>query len=289
MLFSILTTAYWVGVVAIAGAVGILSLVYVAQEKLIYFPDTQHFLAPSRYGFADQDWKEVMLRASDGITIQTWLFKQKKPKACPTIIFCHSNAGNLSHRLPNIKQLFDVIGVNVFIISYRGYGKSEGVPTENGIKLDLDVSIEYLLSSDEVDSNRLCIFGRSLGGAVAVDASYRYPQHIKANILENTFLSIPEMVDVVLPQLKFFKPLCRNKWNSYLTIREIRTPILFLSGQNDELVPSAHMKRLKEEAVNSVNTNMIIFDKGGHMNLMLQPNYYDHIKEFLENVFGIWR
>ncbi|EFA80913.1 hypothetical protein PPL_06148 [Heterostelium album PN500] len=286
MLYSIISTVYWGGLIVGAGVVGLLSLVYIGQEKLIYFPDTSHFLNPTDYGFTSDNFEENILTAKDGTKIQTWFFKQPQPKNAPTMLFCHSNAGNLSHRLPNIRHLYDIVRCNVLIISYRGYGKSQGVPTEHGIKLDVDVSMEFLLSDESIDHDRIFVFGRSLGGAVAVDASSRYPAIIKANILENTFLSIPDMVDVVLPQLKVFKLLCKNKWSSFELIRNIKTPTLFLSGKKDELVPSTHMLKL-EELADQCRKKMIIYEKGQHMNLMMQPNYYKHIREFLETVFVV--
>eukprot|EP01132_Coremiostelium_polycephalum_P004650 gene4650-5809_t len=251
-----------------------------AQEKLIYFPDTTNFLNPSSYGFED-NFDEITLKTKDGIKLQAWFFKQQDSKKVPTMLFCHSNAGNLSHRLDNIRSLYKIVKCNVFILSYRGYGKSQGIPSENGLKFDIDASIDWLLEQPTIDPNRIFCFGRSLGGAVAIDAASRYPDILKALILENTFSSIPEMVDVILPQLKFFKPLCRNKWNSIETIKSVTCPILFLSAKNDELVPRVHMENLEKQSIKSKFKQTIVFENGYHMTLMIQQNYYRYINEFL--------
>ncbi|GAM27667.1 hypothetical protein SAMD00019534_108430, partial [Acytostelium subglobosum LB1] len=286
MTILLASTSTYFGVLGAVGVV-VISLIYFAQEKLIYFPDTEHFLKPAQYGFTRDNFEEIMLRTRDDLNIQMWMFRQPNSKKCPTMLFCHSNAGNLSHRLPNIRHLYDMVKCNVLIISYRGYGKSEGSPSEEGIKLDVNVAMEYLLSDQTIDSSMIFIFGRSLGGAVAIDAASRFPQDIKATILENTFMSIPHMVDVVMPWLKVFKPLVRSQWNNYQAIAKLTAPTLFLSGKRDELVPAGHMAQL-EQLCRSDKKKMIEFENGQHMTLMIQPNYYKYIREFLEGVFGVW-
>ncbi|KAF2075928.1 hypothetical protein CYY_002776 [Polysphondylium violaceum] len=287
VLNALLNTIYWGGIIAATGLACILSLIYVGQERLLYFPDTTHLLSPYIYKFDDNSYEEIFLTTSDGIKIQVWFFKQPNSKTVPTLLFCHSNAGNLSHRLENIRQLYDKVQCNILILSYRGYGKSQGTPNEQGLKLDVDACMEWLLNEPSIDPTKIIAFGRSLGGAVAVDGTARHSKNIKALILENTFASIPEMVDVVLPQLKLFKWFCRNNWNSAITIRELTCPILFLSALNDELVPASHMKTLEKQAY-QCRKKTIIFEEGQHMTLMRQENYYDYIKEFMISVFGDW-
>ncbi|EGC34458.1 hypothetical protein DICPUDRAFT_94792 [Dictyostelium purpureum] len=280
---AIVSTAYWGTILATAGIALIVSLIYSSQEKLLYFPDTKTMINPQSY-FDPDKFEEIYLTTSDGIKVQTWFFRQENSKNVPTLLFCHSNAGNLSHRLDNIKNLFDNVNINVFILSYRGYGFSEGTPSEPGLKKDIDACMEYLLSDPLIDPNQIICFGRSLGGAVAIDTAKRYPNDIKALILENTFTSVPDMVDEVLPMLKLFKPFCRNRWESNNAIKDVRCDILFLSAKNDELVPSKHMTSLAENAKHS-KKKIIVFEDGAHMTLMFQKNYYKFIKEFLDSVF----
>ena len=104
-------------------------------------------------------------------------------------------------RLPSIFTLYDRLGVNVFMVSYRGYGRSEGSPEEAGLKLDAEAVISHVSKMIEIDTTQILILGRSLGGAVGTYIAAKYPQHVKGLILENTFTSIPDMVDVIMPYI----------------------------------------------------------------------------------------
>lgn len=254
----------------------------------MYFPDRKQWISPDRYGFetGEGNFKEIFLTTEDAVRIQVWFFKQINSKSVPTLLFCHSNAGNLSHRLPNIRDLFHNLGINILIVSYRGYGKSQGSPSESGIKLDMDACMKWLLNEPSIDPEKIICFGRSLGGAVAIDTVYRYPKNIKGLILENTFTSIPDMVDIVLPEFKYFKRLCINNWDSHTRIKSITCPILFLSAKKDEVVPQSHMTCLEKQASNASTKNMIVFESGRHMDLTSQHNYYKYFKDFVyQNVF----
>ncbi|KAM9987732.1 hypothetical protein ACTFIZ_003082 [Dictyostelium cf. discoideum] len=284
MYSTLISTAYWGSIIAATGLICIASIIYASQEKLLYIPNKNIVLHPSQFGLED-NFEEIFLTTSDGIKIQTWFFRQENSKSVPTLLFCHSNAGNLSHRLDNIRHLFENVRCNVLILSYRGYGKSQGSPTEIGLKKDIDACMEYLLNDPTIDPNTIMCFGRSLGGAVAIDTAYRYPNNIKALILENTFSSVPDMVDAVLPMLKLFKPFCRSRWDSKETIKHITCDILFLSAKNDELVPASHMKLLEKHA-HQCKKKTIVFENGRHMDLMFQHNYYKYIKEFMLEKFG---
>lgn len=117
------------------------------------------------------------------------------------------------------------------MVSYRGYGSSEGNPSEPGIKLDAKAALQYASNqSDVLDVSRLYLFGRSIGGACAlsVAATPEGQRVLRGVVVENTFTSIDDMIDDVMPALRFAKPLNRNKWNSTEAIRQIGLPILFI-------------------------------------------------------------
>ncbi|GAM22926.1 hypothetical protein SAMD00019534_061010, partial [Acytostelium subglobosum LB1] len=270
------------------GVVGLPIIAYLAQEKFIYFPDRRYFLEPKSWGFNDNNFKELMLQTKDGLTIHCWFIKQKNSKGVPTILYCHGNGGNMSYGLPTYWRLSNQVGCNLFVLSYRGYGKSDGSPMESGIKKDIDACIEYLMSDESIDPEKLVIYGLSLGGAVAINTSMRYPDKIKANIFVNTFLSIPDMMDNIMGSLVLLKPLIKNKWMSKNSIRSITTPILFLSGREDTVVPPQHMDKLEELAINSSQKEIIRFEKYGHNDTENNAGYSKHIKEFLIKVFGEW-
>lgn len=128
-------------------------------------------------------------------------------------------------------RFFYASGFNVFMLSYRGYGRSEGSPSEKGLRLDAKAALQYLFDREDIiDKNRIYIFGRSIGGAcaIALAASPLGQEVIKGIVVENTFTSIDDMIDVVFPILTFAKPFNRNKWNSFNEIPNVKVPILFM-------------------------------------------------------------
>lgn len=146
--------------------------------------------------------------------------------------------------------LFDRLGVNIFMVSYRGYGRSGGSPEEQGLKLDAVAVMNHVSRMPQIDNKRILVLGRSLGGAVGTYIAANHPEHVKGLVLENTFTSIPDMVDVVMPwvaPLKFL--VLRISWASIDLIPKVTAPVLFISGLRDELVPPEHMKRLFDAAV----------------------------------------
>ena len=166
-------------------------------------------------------FESIYLRSLDNTKLHSYLLLQPQPQLCPTVLFFHGNAGNIGHRLPNAKGLYKHLQANVFLVEYRGYGLSEGVPSESGIYKDAQGALNYLHTRQDIDRRRIIIFGRSLGifqialiqpasfnflfrfegGAVAVDLAFRQssPEHIYCLLLENSFTSIPDMAKQIIP------------------------------------------------------------------------------------------
>ncbi len=200
----------------------------------------------------------------------------------PTVLFLHANAGNMGHRLPLAAVFFKRFGCNVVMLSYRGYGFSTGSPNERGIKIDTQTTLDYIRSHPALSSTLLVAYGQSIGGAVAIDLAARNPASVHALILENTFLSIPELIPHVLPPVRPFAFLCREYWNSAEAICKVaaKVPVLFLSGRQDELVPPAHMDAL-HAACNSTTKRFQRFAQGTHNDTCIQQGYFETIGEFL--------
>jgi fermentation-respiration switch protein FrsA (DUF1100 family) len=175
------------------------------------------------------------------------------------------HAGNIGHRLMDVRQFYDS-GFNILIVSYRGYGESEGRPSERGFRLDARSAVAYCRDRrDVLDTKRIFLFGRSIGGAVAIAAAAESdPGVIAGIVVENTFSSVDKMIDVVLPPLRAFKFLNRNPWNSLSTISSVEAPILFISGLRDELVPPQHVKDLYEAASRSRKKEFFAVTDGTH-------------------------
>ncbi|CCI50486.1 unnamed protein product [Albugo candida] len=291
-----LTNAIYTGVTLITG---FLTLLFVYQDKLLYFPsipgapkltkdNPSGYRHPREY---DIEHEDVMIPTEDGIRIHVWLLKQSNSLGYPTIIFFHGNSGNIGFRLPNAIQLFRNVKCNILLVDYRGYGHSEGVPSEIGLQMDAKASLSFLRQHKKIDRNKIVLFGRSLGGAVAVYLATTSPKdHLAGVILENTFLSISSMVDAIMPALRYFKSIVlRIEWNNEARITQVSQPTLLIAGTADELVPHFHMQRL-HTILQSINANVVWYavENGTHNDTWLRGGhrYFDKYDAFFQQLFG---
>lgn len=91
----------------------------------------------------------------------------------------HANAGNIGHRMPIIK-VFHQLGFNVLALSYRGYGKSEGKPSEKGLNLDSQTALDFILSDPRTEKLDIFLYGQSIGGAVAIELAAQNAQRVRS-------------------------------------------------------------------------------------------------------------
>ena len=141
------------------------AIMLIFERKLIYFPQRAHDVTPRQLGLAFED---LTLTAEDGVRIHAWYLP---PPGEPrwTVLFAHGNAGNVSHRLDRALFLQSRLGAAVLLFDYRGYGRSEGSPDEEGTYRDARAAHRWLVEEKRVPPDRLVIFGESLGSAVALD------------------------------------------------------------------------------------------------------------------------
>lgn len=283
---------------ATVGFVAIVAGVYLLQNRLIYLPQfppgsRKEVWRPSRFGFAK--YEEVTLFSLDGVKLHAFWIPDPNSRQVPTVLLFHANAGNMGHRLPIMKRIADLVPVNFFVISYRGYGLSEGFPNEVGIRKDAQAALDYLLRErkDELDLGRLIVYGQSIGGAVGIDLTARNQSRIAGLIVENTFRSLRSLVPHVMPLLRWAAPLCHQRWESETRILEMVSTgdlvpkMLFLSGGKDEMIPSHHMKHLhslvdRPELKEKISLH--IFPEGTHNDTCLQPGYFEAIAEFIKSI-----
>jgi len=209
------------------------------QRKMIFFPSRFLAYTPADVGLAYED---VRIRTSDGVTIHGWMIPC--PGAEVTLLFLHGNGGNIGDRVENLKGLNE-IGLRVFILDYRGYGLSEGSPSEKGVYEDARAAYAYLASRGDVDPERIAIFGSSLGGAVAVDLASKAP--CWRLILESTFSSAPDMAASILPFLPVGR-LMTERFDSESKMGSVQAPLLQFHGTRDETVPYRLGQRLFQAA-----------------------------------------
>ncbi|XAR67122.1 hypothetical protein NMG60_11013563 [Bertholletia excelsa] len=193
---------YGVGGIVVAG----MALLVAFQERLVYVPvvpglTKSYPITPARLRLVYED---VWLRSSDGVRLHAWFIKLLPDCRGPTILFFQENAGNIAHRLEMIRIMLHRLQCNVFMLSYRGYGASDGYPSQAGITRDAQAALDHLVQRTDIDTSRIVVFGRSLGGAVGSVLTKNNPEKVAALILENTFTSILDMAGVLLPFLKWF-------------------------------------------------------------------------------------
>jgi fermentation-respiration switch protein FrsA (DUF1100 family) len=193
------------------------------ERSLIYYPAARLEGTPADLGLAFED---VLLDAADGPRIHGWHVPGRR---AGTILYCHGNAGNVSHRLPRIRAMHRRLGVGVLIFDYRGYGRSAGVPGEAGTYADARAMRGWLRRRA---SGPVVYFGESLGAAVATRLAVEDAP--TALVLEAPFASVRAMADTVLPGIG---RLFRTRYDTLATIAAIRAPLLVLHGDRDEVVP----------------------------------------------------
>jgi len=198
------------------------------ENRLIFYPDRGLDDSPSNWNLS---YRDVLLRTKDGEKLHCWFFPLTGEP--PVLLFYHGNAGNISHRIENVERLVNR-GLSVFLLSYRGYGKSTGRPSEKGIYLDGLAAYDYLTQTERIPPNRIAIFGRSLGGAVAIEVALQ--RGAKCIVIESTFTSLRDMSKTIFPWF-LFSPFIPNHYDNGTKIATLFVPKLIVHGKNDEIVP----------------------------------------------------
>jgi len=199
------------------------------EAFFIYFPDSHLDSSPADWHL---EFEDVWFETEDEKKPHGWFFPSREEDD-PIILFCHGNAGNISHRLDNIRFLLDH-NMGVFIFDYRGYGKSKGKPSEEGLYLDAQAAYDLLVNRKHISPERIVVFGRSLGAAVAIDLSLK--RKAKAVIIESGFTSTKEMAKT-MPLFALFSPLLPAHFNNLEKITQITIPKLIVHGEEDEIIP----------------------------------------------------
>ncbi|KAI9293515.1 alpha/beta-hydrolase [Neoconidiobolus thromboides FSU 785] len=268
-----------------------LGLIYRGQQFLLYMPsypqDSRTKIeSPSKYGM--EDYEDLRLTCEDDTKIQAYMIYSDiidGHQSNLTILYFHANAGNLGHRLPIASRLHTMLNCNILMVSYRGYGKSEGEPEEEGIKLDSQAALDYILNNDRLKDNKIIVYGQSIGGAVAIALAEKNKRRIDGIIIENTFLSLSKLVETLVPiGGSIVSYLLNQTWDSESSIINLKhLPILFLVGEKDQLINPTHMEKLFELA--SVDStcakSFVVIKDGTHNDTCIFPTYYRAIKEFI--------
>ena len=241
------------------------SIIYHPEKYPVGLWDTSNMPLPVQ---------DVWFRAADGVKLHGWYVPSEE--AVATLLFFHGNAGNITHRLENIFFLHH-LKLNVFIFDYRGFGRSEGDPDEEGIQLDSQAAYDTVLTQPGVSVSSLFVFGRSLGGAFAAYTASRNPA--AGLILESTFTNAVDMADKMMPIIPSWYISAELNTQGY--VAQLKMPKLFIHGTRDTLIPFTLGRELYKGAAQPKEFYSIV--GAGHNNTWSVggKEYFDTIKEFV--------
>lgn len=253
-------------------------LVYLFQGRLLYQPQAggrDYVTTPESRGLA---WESVSLRAEDGLALDAWWVPAQAPRG--TLLFLHGNAGNISHRVASLEQ-FHRLGLSVLILDYRGYGRSEGSPSEAGTARDARAGWRWLRETAGIPAGEIVLFGRSLGAAVAarLAAELQGESRPAALILESPFRSVPQMAQRLYPFLPA-RWLSRFDYDTVSRVAKVEAPVLVIHSRDDDLIPFE-----EGEAVHAAapKPKRMLEISGSHNTGFLEsePRYQEGIDAFL--------
>ena len=227
------------GIILLLSYLVILVVIYFKQDSMLYFPEKNIWQTPKDISLG---YEEIYLTTKDKITISGWYIPAENEKG--VLLFCHGNAGNISHRLDSIK-IFNSLNLSVLIFDYRGYGRSKGKPSESGTYLDAEAVWDYLVNVKQKPPERIIIFGRSLGGAVAAEIALR--KNPAGLIIESSFTSVPDIGKKFYPLLPI-KLISKFRYSTIDKIGLIKCPKLIIHSPEDEIIPFEQGKYLYERA-----------------------------------------
>lgn len=262
----------------VAGGYAVLvGYVFLAQSRMVYLPDAAGGYGPLTPADLGLDYEDVEIPTRDGLRLHGWLVHGGGSRM---LLFFHGNAGNISHRLESIR-LFHELGLSVLIIDYRGYGRSEGRPSEQGTYADAEAAWTYLTERRGVAPSDIVVFGRSLGGPIAAWLAAR---HTPAGlVVESAFTSVPDLAS----ELYWFLPvrwLSRFRYPTRDLVAGVDCPVLVVHGRDDEIVPFAHGEAIYAAAR---EPRTLLELPGGHNDAYLRIEhgaYRDGLEQFLRSL-----
>jgi fermentation-respiration switch protein FrsA (DUF1100 family) len=246
---------------------------YLAQPAMVFQPGGVTAATPDQWGL---EYEDVWLRAEDGVRLHGWYLP--RPGSDRVLLFFHGNGGNISHRQASL-EIFHRLGLNQLIIDYRGYGVSEGRPTEPGLYRDARAAWEHLVEERGLTPDRIVLFGRSLGGAVAANLAAEVRPG--ALILESTFSSARDLTRALYPLLSWLI-VRRYELDTVARLAEVSCPVLVLHSPDDEIVPYTLGRRVYDAAGPPKAFQMLRGDHNGGF-LLSQPDYERSLAGFLSD------
>jgi uncharacterized protein len=252
-------------------------------SSLFFYPEKRHVDNPE---VAQFPYEDVYFRTDDGIKLHAWFFPAEDSSG--TVLFLHGNAENISSHVSSVLWMVRS-GLNVLAFDYRGYGLSEGEPSLEGVHQDAQAALKVLLSMQQIDRERIIVFGQSIGGAIAVHlvATTSFKDCIRALVIDSAFASYRGIAREKMNQFAltwpFQYPLSWLFNDSFSPARRIEdvspVPVLIIHGSLDEVVPVHHGERLFQAA--SEPKKFWALPGVGHIQAVLMPSVRMRLLEYM--------
>jgi uncharacterized protein len=242
-------------------------------NEIAFHPDRQNVIPLNRL---PGNVEEIFITTADNIKIQSYFIPNEASNKI--IIYFHGNAGNIGHRLQDLMQLHS-FGINVLGVGYRGYGKSQGKPSEAGIYIDGKSALKHATQNLGFKLENIYLFGRSIGSAVAINTSQNI--HINGLILATPLTSGKEWVKTT--NLRFVSYLAGKSFDNISKIENVICPLLIIHGSRDHIIPYTMGKSIFTKA--NTKKQFIKIDGAGHNNLSTKyaKSYWLPIYDFIRH------
>jgi len=278
MLASLVAAKLLLRAVVAAGCAVVLVwlVVLIFEKRFVYHPSSDPAVSWEAEHIGA---RECRFATPDGLKLSAWWHpgaRSLRTADGPVVLWCHGNAGNLTHRAENL-QLLAGRGIAALLFDYRGYGDSDGTPSEQGLYEDAAAAYRYLTEERDVEPRRIVCFGRSLGAAVALKTALDHP--VAGLVMESAFESVPAMAR----KMWVFVPiasLARNRYDGLVGVPELDVPLLMVHGSRDKLVPIDQGRRVFDAAPEPKEFYVVagaghndVYSVGG-------AEYFDRLEEF---------
>jgi pimeloyl-ACP methyl ester carboxylesterase len=259
------------GKIALAVAIGVPLLVYLAQDGLIFIRQPVPEARRAEIARNVPQAESVFVNAADGTRVHAWHYKAGPP----LVLYFGGNAEEVSWMLEAVRA--ETTGVSWLLVDYRGYGLSEGAPSEKALVADALTLYDQALKLPGVDAQRVYAFGRSLGSGVAVALAAQRP-------LAGLILATPyDSLAAVAKRYYWYVPvdwLLRHRFDSIARAPQLKMPLLCLIAARDEVIPPEHGERLS--AAWGGAQKKILLEEAGHNTTDAHPVFWPSIREFLQ-------
>lgn len=256
----------------------LLVVVRLLERRMIFFPNYPGRLEGDWHprGLAPED---IWLSASDGSKLHAWWISN--PNASFTFLAFHGNASNIANRRETYEFLRDTPG-NVLALEYRGYGHSEGKPSEAGLYLDADVAYQFLTNTKRIDPTSIVSFGQSLGTTVATDLAAR--RKVGGLILEAPLPSASRAASKLYWFLPGLSILVHSQFDTVAKLRNVRVPVLVVQCTRDPVLPFQFGREVYDAAA-SPKRLLAIDDQCHEESSLIAPaKYRSALQQFLASL-----